>query len=96
MASSVIQVQGPQILDVSRAPGSCALAASPQWNAEDISSGPEMSMYMWEDYQHTDSLTSPWPRTTPAGTADRTVRTGHARRAAEPENSLRIMWPTPA
>jgi hypothetical protein len=30
--------------------GSCALAASPQWNAEDISSGPEMSLYMWEQY----------------------------------------------
>jgi hypothetical protein len=29
---------------------SCALAASPQWNAEDISSGPEMSLYMWEQY----------------------------------------------
>jgi Big-like domain-containing protein len=29
---------------------SCALAASPQWNAEDISSGAEMSLYMWEQY----------------------------------------------
>jgi hypothetical protein len=29
---------------------SCALAASPQWNAEDISSGAEMSLYMWENY----------------------------------------------
>jgi hypothetical protein len=32
---------------------SCALAASPQWNAEDISSGPEMSLYMWEQYEGT-------------------------------------------
>jgi hypothetical protein len=32
---------------------SCALAASPQWNAEDISSGAEMSLYMWEQYQGT-------------------------------------------
>jgi Bacterial Ig-like domain/Domain of unknown function (DUF5703) len=30
--------------------GSCALAASPQWNAENISSGPEVSLYMWEQY----------------------------------------------
>ena len=29
---------------------SCALAASPQWNAEDISSGAELSLYMWEQY----------------------------------------------
>lgn len=35
---------------------SCALAASPQWNAEDISSGPEMSLYMWEQYLATDDL----------------------------------------
>jgi Bacterial Ig-like domain len=35
---------------------SCALAASPQWNAEDISSGPEMSLYMWEDYLGTGDL----------------------------------------
>ena len=33
--------------------GSCALAASPQWNAEDISSGPEVSLYMWEQYEAT-------------------------------------------
>lgn len=36
--------------------GSCALAASPQWNAEDITSGPEMSLYMWEQYQGTHDL----------------------------------------
>jgi hypothetical protein len=36
--------------------GSCALAASPQWNAEDITSGPEMSMYMWEQYEGTGDL----------------------------------------
>lgn len=35
---------------------SCALAASPQWNAEDISSGSEMSLYMWEDYLGTGNL----------------------------------------
>jgi hypothetical protein len=35
---------------------SCALAASPQWNAEDISSGSEMSLYMWEQYQGTGDL----------------------------------------
>jgi hypothetical protein len=35
---------------------SCALAASPQWNAEDISSGSEMSLYMWENYLGTNDL----------------------------------------
>jgi hypothetical protein len=35
---------------------SCALAASPQWNAEDISSGSEMSLYMWEQYLGTGDL----------------------------------------
>ncbi|HEY7265136.1 MAG TPA: Ig-like domain-containing protein [Trebonia sp.] len=35
---------------------SCALAASPQWNAEDISSGPEMSLYMWDQYLDTGDL----------------------------------------
>jgi hypothetical protein len=35
---------------------SCALAASPQWNAEDITSGPEMSLYMWQQYEGTDDL----------------------------------------
>lgn len=35
---------------------SCALAASPQWNAEDITSGPEMSLYMWEQYLGTGNL----------------------------------------
>lgn len=35
---------------------SCALAASPQWNAEDISSGAEMSLYMWEQYLGTRDI----------------------------------------
>ena len=35
---------------------SCALASSPSYNAEDISSGPEMSLYMWEQYQGTGNL----------------------------------------
>jgi hypothetical protein len=35
---------------------SCALAASPQWNAEDITSGSEMSLYMWEQYEGTGNL----------------------------------------
>jgi hypothetical protein len=35
---------------------SCALAASPDYNAEDISSGAEMSLYMWENYLGTDNL----------------------------------------
>jgi hypothetical protein len=30
--------------------GSCALAAAPQWNALNISSGPEVSLYMWDQY----------------------------------------------
>ena len=36
--------------------GSCTEAASPSWNAEDITSGPEMSMYMWEQYEGTGNL----------------------------------------
>jgi hypothetical protein len=36
--------------------GSCALAAAPQWNAENISSGPEVSLYMWQQYLATDDL----------------------------------------
>ncbi|HTU73967.1 MAG TPA: Ig-like domain-containing protein [Trebonia sp.] len=35
------------------ASGSCTEAASPLWNALDITSGPEMSLYMWEQYQAT-------------------------------------------
>jgi hypothetical protein len=31
----------------------CSEPGSPNWNALDISSGPEMSMYMWEQYQAT-------------------------------------------
>jgi hypothetical protein len=34
--------------------GSCALAAAPQWNALNISSGPEVALYMWEQYQGTN------------------------------------------
>jgi Bacterial Ig-like domain len=33
--------------------GSCTEAASPSWNALDITSGPELSVYMWEQYQAT-------------------------------------------
>ena len=36
--------------------GSCTEAASPSWNAEDITSGPEMSLYMWEQYEGTGNL----------------------------------------
>jgi hypothetical protein len=35
---------------------SCSLASSPSYNAEDITSGPEMSLYMWEQYEGTDDL----------------------------------------
>jgi Bacterial Ig-like domain len=35
---------------------SCSLAASPDYNAEDITSGSEMSLYMWEQYEGTDNL----------------------------------------
>src|SRR5262249_23448205 len=35
---------------------SCALAAAPQWNALNISSGPEVSLYMWEQYQGTKDV----------------------------------------
>ena len=31
----------------------CSEPGSPNWNALDISSGPELSMYMWEQYQAT-------------------------------------------
>jgi hypothetical protein len=36
---------------------SCALASSPTYNAEDITSGPELAVYMWDQYQDTDNLT---------------------------------------
>ena len=32
----------------------CSEPGSPNWNALDITSGPELSMYMWEQYQATD------------------------------------------
>ncbi|WP_225848593.1 LamG domain-containing protein [Streptomyces sp. HPF1205] len=35
---------------------SCALGAAPQWNALNISSGAEMSLYMWEQYQGTKDI----------------------------------------
>ncbi|HZC51757.1 MAG TPA: sugar-binding protein, partial [Mycobacterium sp.] len=35
---------------------SCALGAAPQWNALNISSGPEMSLYMWQQYQGTKDI----------------------------------------
>ena len=35
---------------------SCALASSPSYNAEDITSGPEMSLYMWEQYEGTGDI----------------------------------------
>jgi Bacterial Ig-like domain len=35
---------------------SCSLADSPDYNAEDITSGSEMSLYMWEQYEGTDNL----------------------------------------
>jgi len=35
---------------------SCALASSPSYNAEDITSGPEMSLYMWEQYEGTGNI----------------------------------------
>ena len=34
----------------------CSEPGSPNWNALDITSGPELSMYMWEQYQGTDDL----------------------------------------
>ncbi|WP_055585947.1 Ig-like domain-containing protein [Streptacidiphilus griseoplanus] len=41
-------------LDV--ATGNCSQASSPNWNALDISSGPEVALYMWEQYQATGDL----------------------------------------
>lgn len=33
--------------------GNCSEASSPNWNALDISSGPEVALYMWQQYQAT-------------------------------------------
>ncbi|WP_377272914.1 Ig-like domain-containing protein [Peterkaempfera sp. SMS 1(5)a] len=41
-------------LDV--ATGNCSEASSPNWNALDISSGPEVALYMWEQYQATNDV----------------------------------------
>jgi Concanavalin A-like lectin/glucanases superfamily len=35
---------------------SCALGAAPQWNALNVSSGAEMSLYMWQQYQATKDI----------------------------------------
>ncbi|MCW2882146.1 MAG: hypothetical protein JWQ95_6246 [Sphaerisporangium sp.] len=36
--------------------GNCSQASSPNWNALDISSGPEVALYMWQQYQATGDL----------------------------------------
>ncbi|MFG1810886.1 Ig-like domain-containing protein [Streptomyces sp. NPDC049040] len=44
--------------------GSCSEPGSPNWNALDISSGPEIALYMWEQYQGTGdkaALKRYWP-----------------------------------
>ena len=44
--------------------GSCSEPGSPNWNALDISSGPEVALYMWEQYQGTGdkaALKRYWP-----------------------------------
>ncbi|NJP45328.1 Ig-like domain-containing protein [Actinacidiphila epipremni] len=44
--------------------GSCSEPGSPNWNALDISSGPEIALYMWEQYQGTGDkaqLKRYWP-----------------------------------
>jgi hypothetical protein len=44
--------------------GSCSEPGSPNWNALDISSGPEVALYMWEQYQATGdkaALARYWP-----------------------------------
>ncbi|WP_051950901.1 Ig-like domain-containing protein [Actinacidiphila yeochonensis] len=44
--------------------GSCSEPGSPNWNALDISSGPEVALYMWEQYQATGdkaALKRYWP-----------------------------------
>jgi hypothetical protein len=35
---------------------SCAQASSPSWNALDISSGPEIALWMWDQYEDTGSV----------------------------------------
>jgi hypothetical protein len=35
---------------------SCATASSPDWNALDITSGPELAMWIWQQYQDTGSI----------------------------------------
>lgn len=35
---------------------SCAQASAPNWNALNISSGPELSLYLWQQYQATGDL----------------------------------------
>jgi hypothetical protein len=35
---------------------SCATASSPSWNAEDITSGAELAMWIWQQYQDTGSI----------------------------------------
>ncbi|WP_329172069.1 Ig-like domain-containing protein [Streptomyces sp. NBC_01477] len=44
--------------------GSCSEPGSPNWNALDISSGPEVALYMWQQYQATGdkaALKRYWP-----------------------------------
>ncbi|WP_371780495.1 Ig-like domain-containing protein [Streptosporangium subroseum] len=36
--------------------GSCSQASAPNWNALNITSGPEVAMYMWQQYQATGDL----------------------------------------
>jgi hypothetical protein len=36
--------------------GSCSEPGSPNWNALDISSGPEVALYMWQQYQATGDV----------------------------------------
>ena len=35
---------------------SCARASSPNWNALDLSSGPEIALWMWDQYEDTGSI----------------------------------------
>jgi hypothetical protein len=37
---------------------SCALASSPLWNALNVTSGPEMAVYMWNQFQDTGNVTA--------------------------------------
>ena len=37
---------------------SCAMASSPSYNAENITSGPEIALWIWQQYQDTGSLAS--------------------------------------